>query len=114
MDKIFLSLIVLVFGTFIASLAQLLLKTAAVKEYPTRIKQYLNLRVLSGYTVMLASMAASLFAFRALPFSYAPVADAAALLFTVSMSAVVLKEKLTRKKISGILVVIIGIVIIAI
>lgn len=113
MSETFLPLALLIFGTFIAALSQLLLKTSALKEYSSVIKQYLNMRVIAGYAVMFASMIASLIAFRVLPFGYAPVADAASLIFTVSLSAVVLKEKLTLKKTAGIAVIITGIIIIA-
>jgi len=110
--RLFIGLMLL--GALVSSFSQLLLKTSAQKEHPSFLKQYLNLRVIAAYGLLLTSTAASLTAFRVVPLSYAPVADAAALVFTVLLSSMVLKERLSFRKAAGMLVVAAGIIIIVV
>ena len=103
---------IMLFGAFIASFAQLFLKKAALKQYPNFIKQYLNPGVITGYALMLVSTAAALTAFRVVPLSFAPISDAAALVFTTVLGVLTFKEKMPPKKIIGILIVAAGILVI--
>ena len=105
---------IMLIGALISSFSQLILKSAALKEYSNFLSQYLNFRVLTAYFMLLGATVASLIAFRIVPLGYAPVSDAAAQVFTVSLSALILKERLTPKKIAGLAAVVTGIVLIVI
>ncbi len=113
MNDLTIYLLILIGGTLIASFSQLILKTAANREYPTLIKQYLNLRVISAYFLLFVSTITSLIAFRVVPLSYAPISDAAGQIFTVTLGYLVLKEKLTTKKLLGLAIILAGIFLIA-
>lgn len=90
-----------------------MLKTAAGREYQSPLRRYINVRVLSAYAILLITTAVSLTAFRVVPLTFAPVADAAAQVFTLGFGVFILKEKLTPRKAAGVLVIAAGIFIIA-
>ena len=55
MNEFLFHALVMIFGVTIAGVSQLLLKTAAQKTYTHWIRQYLNVRVILGYAIMVAS-----------------------------------------------------------
>ena len=112
MSELHVFLGIMLFGALISSFSQLLLKNAASREYKSFLGQYLNRRVITAYIILLSATVASLIAFRVVPLSYAPVADAAAQVFTVTLSTLVLKERLTFKKAAGLVVVVAGILVV--
>lgn len=114
MNSLFIHILILLSSVVIACLSQLLLKKEANKEHPTFISQYLNLPVILAYIVMLVSNILSLLAFRVVPLSLSPIGDAVSQIVTVTLSIIFLKEKMTRKKLFGLLIIIIGTVILAI
>lgn len=113
MNELYLHLGIMIAGVAVATVSQLILKQAAKKEYDCFLRQYLNLRVAAAYGMLFLSTVTSLIAFRVVPLSYAPIADACGQLFTISLSVLVLHERLTAKKIIGLLIIIAGISIIA-
>lgn len=113
MNELYIYLGIMIVGVAIAAFSQLLLKQAANREYSSILRQYLNPRVIIAYGMLFLSTIASLIAFRVVPLSYAPVADACGQIFTVTLSVLVLKEKLTIKKVIGLFIILAGILIIA-
>ena len=67
---------VMLFGVFVASVAQVLLKTAAMKTYESRIREYLNARVIVGYGMMLFCTLCAIYAYHVIPISLGTVLDA--------------------------------------
>lgn len=105
---------VMFFGVFIASISQLLLKTAAQKTYRHWIYQYLNVRVIFGYGIMLVSTVCTVIAMRQVPLSTTPVWNSLGIIFAALWGRVIFHEKMHRKKKIGLLIVIVGIVIFSI
>ena len=104
----------LLLSVLIACFSQLFLKKEALKEHPTFLSQYLNLLVIMAYILMLISNICSLIAFRKVPLAISPIADATSQIITVALSAIFLKEKITKKKLLGLLIIVIGIVVLAV
>ena len=100
-------------GTFIASCSQIILKKAAGLEYRGFWDQYLNRRVIGAYLLMFVSSFFPILAFRAIPMSWGPVLDSSGFLFVSLLSLVFLKEKITRRTLLGLGVIIAGIVVYA-
>lgn len=111
-EKILFSLI-FVFGVFISSISQIILKKAALKEYPNKIREYLNARVIFAYIIFFGATLCSIWAYKVIPLSLGPILESAGYLFVAVLSWLFLKEKITKKKMLGLSVIIIGIIIYA-
>jgi len=111
MNSLFVNVLFTLSGVTIACFSQLLLKIEATKEHPTFLSQYLNLRVILAYFMLLISTMISLVTFRVIPLGFAPIAEAVAQILTVIISVVFLKEKVTKRKLLGLAVIVVGIVV---
>ena len=95
----------------IASFSQILLKKGAMKQYDSFIKEYLNVFVISGYVMMFGSVFLTMIVYRGMDFMNVPVLEAVGYVLVPVLSNLFFKEKLTTKKILGILFLLAGIVI---
>lgn len=111
-EKILFSLI-FVFGVFISSVSQIILKKAAQKEYPNKIREYLNVRVIFAYLIFFGATLCSVWAYTVIPLSLGPILESSGYLFVAVLSWLFLKEKISFKKMIGLAVIIIGIIIYA-
>ena len=97
-------------SVLIADISQIILKKAALKTYDKWYKSYLNFPVIFAYFLFFLSTVCSMIALRKLPLSLSPMWQSMGQIFVALLSFFILKEKLTKKKIIGIAVVIAGIV----
>lgn len=95
----------------IASFSQILLKKGAMKQYDSFIKEYLNIFVISGYMLMFGSVFLTMIVYRGMDFMNVPVIEAVGYVLVPVLSYLFFKEKLTKKKILGILFILAGIVV---
>ena len=93
----------------IASFSQVMLKLGAGKTYSCKIREYLNLYVITGYGMLFVSMILTIVAYRGLSYLSVPVIEAVGYVLVPVLSYFVFKEKLTRRKIMGILFILAGI-----
>ena len=100
----------LVFGTFIASVSQVLLKKAADKHYDNPLKEYLNLLVIGAYSIFIVSTFLSILAYRGIPLSMGPILEATGYLYITFFGVRIFKEKLDSKKIAALALIIVGII----
>jgi small multidrug resistance pump len=98
-------------GVFIASVAQILLKNSAQIKRDSFIKEYLNKLVIIGYLMLFVSMCIGIIAYRVVPLKYGAIIESLGYVFVMLLSAGFLKEKITRKKLIGNLIIILGVVI---
>ena len=103
------SYIILILSVFIAAVSQLLLKKSALKTYKAMIYEYLNPYVIFGYGMMVVSTILTIVALKGLAYSNVPVIECLGYIFVMSMSRVFLGEKITKKKILGNGLIILGI-----
>lgn len=99
-------------SVFLASVAQILLKIGADRQYDSRIREYLNGPVISGYGLMAVSMLAGMLAYRGVPLSFGPVIESLGYVFVAILGWLFLKEKLSWRKIFGMVLIIAGILVI--
>lgn len=109
-EKILFSLI-FIFGVFISAVSQILLKKSAQVEYGSKIKEYLNPRVIFAYIIFFGATLCSILAYTKIPLSFGPILESAGYIFVAVLSRLFLKEKITKKKLIGLSVIIIGIII---
>lgn len=102
---------IMFFGVFIASISQLLLKSAAQKKYDKWIFQYLNVRVILGYGIMLASTVCTIIAMKRVPLTTTPIWNSLGIVLAALWGRVLFKEALSKRKKLGLMVVILGIVV---
>lgn len=109
-EKILFSLI-FIFGVFISSISQIILKKSADKIYDSRIKEYLNPKVILAYTIFFAATLCSVWAYTVIPLSLGPILESAGYIFVAFLSWLFLKEKISKQKLIGLSIIIIGIII---
>lgn len=98
-------------GTFFSAISQILLKQSANKDYSHPLKEYLNWRVITAYGLFFGILLLNTWCYTQVDMRYGPVIDTAAYVFVLILSKVILKERITRGKIIGNLIIILGIIV---
>ena len=78
-------------------------------RYENRIREYLNFRVILSYTIYMLILLLNTWCYTKVDMRYGPVIDTAAYVFVLLLSHFILKEKITKGKIMGNLIIIAGI-----
>lgn len=99
------------FGVFISSVSQILLKKAAEKQYPNKLREYLNVPVIFAYSIFFAATLLSLYAYKGIPLSMGPVLEASGYIFVTIFGITIFKEKITPRKTLALTMIIAGIII---
>ncbi|WP_035800906.1 multidrug ABC transporter [Butyrivibrio sp. FCS014] len=103
--------IIMIFAELLASTSQILLKKSAQKEYPSFIREYLNILVIGGYGLLVLSMVLSIFCYGGLGYMGVVVMEPMAYIMVMILSRIVFKEKITPRKIIGVVLILAGIVV---
>ncbi len=98
-------------GTFISSMAQVLLKKSAMKEYDSVLREYLNVRVILAYAIFFAASLLAIFAYRVVPLSMGPILEATGYVYITIFGIVIFHEKLTKHKLLALGLILAGIVV---
>lgn len=98
-------------GVVIASFSQILLKKGANRAHISFIRDYLNAPVIIGYGLMFVALFGSLMAYRGLPMTSVPIIEAIGFILVPVLSRLFFKEKFTKQKIIGIIIIFAGIII---
>lgn len=105
------SVLLFLFSVFIASFSQILLKKSAGIRYKNMIKEYLNIFVFSGYVLLFLSAILTTYAYRMVPLKFGPIIESTGYIYILFLSFFFLKEKITRRKLIGNVVIAIGILV---
>ena len=98
-------------GTFFTAVSQILLKQSSNIKYQNKIREYLNFRVILSYGIFFLILLLNTWCYTKVEMRYGPVIDTAAYVFVLLLSRLILKEKFTKGKILGNLIIIAGILI---
>lgn len=101
----------LLFSVFISSVSQILLKKAADKTYKDYIREYINPLVIFAYGMFFCSVILTMLALRNIPLSMQPILESAGYIFVTVMGYFFLKERIGKKKLAGIGLILLGILI---
>ena len=104
-------LFIMLGGTFFSAISQILLKQSANIQYSTPLREYLNWRVILAYFLFFGILLLNTWCYTKVDMRYGPVIDTAAYVFVLLLSKVILKEKITRGKFIGNLIIIAGIIV---
>lgn len=103
--------LILLTGVFISAISQVILKKSALKTYDSRIKEYLNPLVIFAYVLFVGTTFLSIIAYRGIPLSMGPVLEATSYLYVTFFGVTVFKEKITKKKVVALVLIVAGIVV---
>lgn len=98
-------------GTVFSACSQVLLKQSANQRYISRLREYLNWRVILAYGIFFGVLLLNTWCYTRVDMRFGPVIDTAAYVFVLILSRVILKEKITRGKVLGNVVIVLGIII---
>lgn len=104
-------LLLILASVILASFAQILLKKGAMKEHKSIIFEYLNPHVICGYGIMVIGMLLNVLAYRKVEYKNGPVIESLGFWFVMILSWLFFKEKITKKKLIGNLIILAGVVI---
>lgn len=106
-----LHICLLLLGTFLASISQVMLKKAALRSYETKLREYLNPLVIFAYLIFFGTTFLSIFAYRGIPLSMGPVLEATSYIYVTLFGAILFKEKMNGQKLWALTLIIGGIII---
>lgn len=97
--------------TFFSAISQVLLKQSANRIYKHPVLEYLNWRVLVAYSIFFTVLLINTYAYTQVEMKYGPVIDAFTYVFVLLLSVGILKEKVSRGKMIGNIIIVLGIII---
>ena len=101
----------MLFGTFISSVAQVLLKKASQKHYDSVLQEYLNLPVITAYAIFFAATFLSIYAYKVVPLSMGPIIEATGYIYVTIFGVTIFNEKINKQKIFALILIIGGITV---
>ncbi len=109
MSKEQLAIIIFLLSVLVSSVSQLLLKMSANRQYETRLAEYLNPKVVIAYVLFFGATLITVLAYQYVPLSLGPVLESTGYIFVTLLGYFVLKEKIGKQKLVGMLVILVGI-----
>ena len=95
----------------IASFSQILLKKSAMKKHKSMVSEYLNIYVVLGYGMMIVSTILTIFAYKGLDYKNGPIIESLGYIFVMILSFIFFSEKITKRKLIGNALILLGIII---
>ncbi len=102
-------IIIFLLSVFVSSVSQILLKKSAGRQYKSVIAEYLNPRVITAYGMFFLSTLLTMYAYKGVPLSFGALLEAAGYIYIPVLSYFFLGEKITSLKITGAVLIILGI-----
>ncbi len=97
-------------SAFITAASQILLKKSANKKYTNIIFEYLNPYVMISYMCYAGILVLNVVIYTRIDYRFGVVINSLPMVFIMILSKVVLKEHLTKKRIAGSLLLVLGII----
>lgn len=108
-------ILLLVGNCIISAISQILLKKAALKEYTSFIRQYLNINVIFAYALFFAVVILNTYILKFLPLTVVnPLSESLPYVFSIVSGGIFFSEKITLRKIIGALFIITGILVVVV
>ena len=105
-------IIIWLLSVIISAFSQVLLKVAANRTYESRIREYLNPLVITAYGIFGLSWAMTTFALRYVSYAHnSPIIEATSYIWGPLFGVVLLKERITKRRLLGMAVILAGIMI---
>ena len=114
MNKVLIYYSIYLLGVIVSAFAQILLKKSAKIERENKIKEYLNFKTIFAYGIFFGATLCSVFAYKYVPLSMGPILGTTEYIFVALLSYWLLKEKIGKKKLIGLVTIIIGVLVFSI
>jgi drug/metabolite transporter (DMT)-like permease len=88
-----------------------MLKKGAGKTYPSKIREYLNGYVITGYGMLFVSMVLTIVVYRHLSYLSVPVVEALGYILVPVLSVLFFAEKISPRKLCGIICILAGVAV---
>ena len=111
MSKLTGAICLLLVSVFISSVSQILLKKAADRTYENHLREYLNPLVIFSYGKIFWSVILTMLALKKVPLSMQPILESTGYIFVAVMGYIFLKERLSKRKLVGIALILVGIIV---
>lgn len=102
-------MLLLVLSVVVASFSQIFLKKSAGKTYASVIREYLNPFVITGYGMMVLSTLLTVGGYAGLEYKNGAVIEALGFVLVMFLSRIFFGEKITKKKLLGNSLILLGI-----
>lgn len=106
-------LLLYLLSTFLASVSQVLLKKAAMREHSSLLAEYTDWRVLLGYGLFVGCTLLTMLAYKGVPLNVGPVLEATGYLYVTVFGITIFHEKMNPKKMGALALIIVGILVYA-
>ena len=100
-------------STFLASVSQVLLKKAALREHKKLLAEYTDWRVILGYGLFVGCTLLTMLAYKGVPLNVGPVLEATGYLYVTIFGVTIFHERMNPKKIGALALILLGIVVYA-
>lgn len=97
--------------TVFSAASQILLKQSANQKHENALKEYLNWRVITAYLIFGSVLLVNTYAYTQVDMKYGPVLDTFTYVFVLLFSWLILKEKITKGKLIGNLLIVAGVIV---
>lgn len=114
MNKVLIYSGIYILGVIVSAVAQILLKKSADVKRESKIKEYLNFKTIFAYGIFFAATLCTVFAYKYVPLSMGPILGTTEYVFVAVLSYSLLKEKISKRKLIGLITIIIGVLIFSI
>lgn len=104
--------LIMIITTFINAVSQIMLKKSAEQTKNVKFfKKFLNKTVFFAYVIFAIVCVVNIFAYRGVDFKYGGAINAIGQIFVLILSVIFCKEQLTKERIIGSSLIILGVVI---
>lgn len=100
---------VMLVAVFMATFAQVMLKKAADNYHKSILGEYINIRVISAYTILMITTLMSIYALKVIPLSLGTVLDASSYVFVTFLGWYYFGESVDRYNLLGLGLILFGI-----
>ena len=95
----------------LASFSQIILKKSANEKHENFIREYVNICVISGYVLLMISTVTTILAYKGIEYKNGPIIESLGYILVLILSRIFYKDKISKRKILGNVLILSGIVI---
>ncbi len=98
-------------SVLVSVLSQVLLKSSAISKKENIVKEYINLKVICAYSMFFLCTIFAVICYRYIPLSWGAVFESLAYIYIPIISYFIFNEKISSKKILGMGLIIVGMIV---